>query len=96
MDLRQRVIADRDAGPGTKAVAEKYSVSAAWVRLLKQHRRERGDIAIMDNLSAHKGQSIREAIEQAKASAVYLPPYSPDLAPHRTLRSRTPSARSSI
>jgi len=44
MDLRQRVIDDCDAGMGTKAVALKYSVSPAWVRRLKQHRRERGDI----------------------------------------------------
>jgi transposase len=44
MDLRQRVIADCDAGLGTQAVARKYSVSPAWVRRLKQHRRERGDI----------------------------------------------------
>ncbi len=44
MDLRQRVIADCDGGLGTKAVAAKYSVSPAWVRRLKQHRRERGDI----------------------------------------------------
>ena len=44
MDLRERVISDCDAGLGTKSVAEKYSVSRAWVRRLKQHRRERGDI----------------------------------------------------
>ena len=44
MDLRQRVIDDCDAGLGTKAVALKYRVSPAWVRRLKQHRRERGDI----------------------------------------------------
>ena len=44
MDLRERVIADCDAGLGTKATASKYKVSPAWVRRLKQHRRERGDI----------------------------------------------------
>lgn len=44
MDLRHRVIADCDAGMGTKAVALKYQVSPAWVRRLKQHRRERGDL----------------------------------------------------
>jgi len=44
MDLRQRVIDDCDAGLKTLAVAEKYSVSTSWVRRLKQHRRERGDI----------------------------------------------------
>jgi transposase len=44
MDLRQRVIDDCDSGLGTKALASKYQVSPAWVRRLKQHRRERGDI----------------------------------------------------
>ena len=44
MDLRERVLADCDAGLGTKATAEKFKVSPAWVRRLKQHRRERGDV----------------------------------------------------
>ena len=45
MDLRERVIGDCDAGLGTQAVAAKYRVSPAWVRRLKQHRRERGHLA---------------------------------------------------
>jgi transposase len=45
MDLRERVAADHDAGLETKAVAQKYSVSPAWVRRLIQQRRERGDLA---------------------------------------------------
>ena len=45
MDLRERVIAACDQGEGTKAVARRFKVSPAWVRRLKQHRRERGDIA---------------------------------------------------
>jgi transposase len=44
MDLRQRVLTDCDAGLGTKATAKKFRVSPAWVRRLKQHRRERGDV----------------------------------------------------
>ena len=40
-----------------------------------------GDIVVMDNLSAHKVQGVRQAIEAAGASVVYLPPYSPDLNP---------------
>ena len=43
MDLRERVLADCDAGLGTTATAKKYKVSPSWVRRLKQHRRERGD-----------------------------------------------------
>lgn len=40
-----------------------------------------GDIVIMDNLRAHKVAGIQEAIAQAGARVLYLPPYSPDLAP---------------
>ena len=35
----------------------------------------------MDNLSAHKVDGIRQAIEARGAELVYLPPYSPDLNP---------------
>ena len=44
IDLRRRVLKDCDAGMGTQAVAEKYSVSQSWVRKLKQQRRETGSI----------------------------------------------------
>jgi transposase len=40
-----------------------------------------GDLVVMDNLSSHKIPGIAEAIERAGATAVYLPPYSPDLNP---------------
>ena|SRR5829696_5661899 len=45
MDLRVRVLADCDAGLATPAVAAKYTVSTAWVRRLKQRRRETGETA---------------------------------------------------
>ena len=45
VDLRKRVLKDCDAGMGTLAVAVKYDVSLAWVRRLKQRRRETGQIA---------------------------------------------------
>jgi transposase len=40
-----------------------------------------GDIVIMDNVNLHKGVGIRAAIERARATLRYLPPYSPDLNP---------------
>jgi len=40
-----------------------------------------GDVVVMDNLSSHKRQRIRELIEDAGARLVFLPPYSPDLNP---------------
>ncbi len=40
-----------------------------------------GDVVIMDNLSTHKVEEVRQRIEAAKAELIYLPPYSPDLNP---------------
>jgi transposase len=45
MDLRERILRDCDAGVGTQAVARKYSVCEAFVRRLKQRRRETGNVA---------------------------------------------------
>ena len=39
------------------------------------------DIVVMDNLPVHKVAGVREAIEAAGATLIYLPPYSPDLNP---------------
>jgi transposase len=40
-----------------------------------------GDIVVMDNLPAHKVGGVREAIENAGARLLYLPPYAPDFNP---------------
>ena len=40
-----------------------------------------GDVLVMDNLSVHKVQGVREAVERRGATLLYLPPYSPDLNP---------------
>lgn len=40
-----------------------------------------GDIVVMDNLSSHKGEKVKELIELAGGKLLYLPPYSPDLSP---------------
>ena len=40
-----------------------------------------GQIVVMDNLSAHKGERVRELIEGRGCEVLYLPPYSPDLNP---------------
>jgi len=41
----------------------------------------KGDIVVMDNLPAHKVAGVRDAIEKAGATLLYLPPYSPDFNP---------------
>jgi len=41
----------------------------------------KGDVVVMDNLSVHKSERVRELIEGADAEVLYLPPYSPDFNP---------------
>ena len=40
-----------------------------------------GDVVVMDNLPAHKGDEVKALVEARGASLVFLPPYSPDLNP---------------
>ena len=40
-----------------------------------------GDVVVMDNLSSHKVNGVRQRIEAVGARLLYLPPYSPDLNP---------------
>jgi transposase len=40
-----------------------------------------GQVVVMDNLSAHKGERVRELIEGKGCELIYLPPYSPDFNP---------------
>jgi transposase len=42
---------------------------------------KRGDIVVMDRLKVHFVSGVREAIEAAGATLLYLPQYSPDLDP---------------
>jgi transposase len=41
----------------------------------------RGQVVVMDNLTAHKGERVRELIERQGCELLYLPPYSPDFNP---------------
>jgi transposase len=49
---------------------------------------EAGDIAILDNLSSHKVDGVQQALAAVGATALYLPPYSPDLNPIEKLFSK--------
>jgi len=70
MDLRIRVLADCDAGMATATVAAKYSVSAAWVRRLKQRRGQTGETAPRQGRHGPRpswdvyADRLREAIRQ--------------------------------
>ena len=53
----------------------------AYVEQVLVPELDNGDIVIMDNLPAHKVSGVRQAIENAGANLLYLPPYSPDFNP---------------
>ena len=55
-----------------------------------------GDIVVLDNLSSHKVDGVREAIEAVGAALLYLPPSQPRPEPDRTgfLQAQAAAARS--
>lgn len=53
----------------------------AYVEQILAPSHKPGDIVVLDNLSAHKVPGVREAIEAAGGTLLYLPPYSPDFNP---------------
>ena len=62
-------------GATTRAVFEAY-VEEALAPSLRA-----GQVVVMDNLTAHKGERVKELIEERGCELVYLPPYSPDFNP---------------
>ena len=56
-------------------------VFVAFVETLLVPLLQPSDVVVLDNLSAHKNTRVSHAIENAGASLVFLPPYSPDLNP---------------
>lgn len=63
-------------GPTDRAVFEAYYVEKVLAPTLRA-----GQIVVMDNLSAHKGERVKELIEEHGCELLYLPSYSPDLNP---------------
>ncbi len=53
----------------------------AWVEQFLCPTLQIGDIVILDNLSRHKVDGVRQALAAVGATLLYLPPYSPDLNP---------------
>jgi transposase len=62
-------------GATTAAVFETY------VERILAPSLEGGQVVVMDNLTAHKGERVKELIEQRDCELLYLPPYSPDFDP---------------
>jgi transposase len=56
-------------------------VFEAYVEEVLTQSLRSGQIVVMDNLTAHKGERVRELIEERGCELLYLPPYSPDLNP---------------
>ena len=53
----------------------------AWVEQALVPTLRPGDVVVLDNLGSHKGKAVRQAIREAGAHLLFLPPYSPDLNP---------------
>jgi transposase len=51
-----------------------------------------GDVVIWDRLQAHRSEEAAEAVEEAGAQVVSLPPYSPDLTPIEEMFSKVKGA----
>ena len=56
-------------------------VFEAYVEQVLAPALRRGQVVVMDNLSAHKGERVGELIEERGCELLYLPSYSPDLNP---------------
>ncbi len=56
-------------------------VYTAWVKQDLLPKLPSQSIIVMDNATFHKGSEMKDAIEEAGHTLLYLPPYSPDLNP---------------
>jgi transposase len=54
---------------------------ATYVEQVLAPKLQSGDVVVMDNLSSHKTERVKRAIEERGANVMLLPPYSPDLNP---------------
>ncbi|WP_244471190.1 IS630 family transposase [Rhizobium ecuadorense] len=57
------------------------NVFLAYIEQVLLPTLQTGDVVVMDNLPAHKTAGVRDAIERAGATLMFLPPYSPDFNP---------------
>jgi transposase len=53
----------------------------AWIRQSLLPNLQPEDVVVMDNVSFHKADGVRELIKSVGASLEFLPPYSPDMNP---------------
>ena len=69
-------------GPCAAVVGStKAEVFEAYVEQVLAPALRPGQIVVLDNLAAHKGERARELVEEQGCEMLFLPPYSPDLNP---------------
>ena len=71
-------------GMGASLTVEGATTSAvfeAYVEQVLAPTLRRGQVVVMDNLSAHKGERVGELIEERGCGLLYLPAYTPELNP---------------
>ena len=81
----------RTTGPCAAALVDgpvDADVFRAYTELVLVPALRPGDVVVMDNLQPHKAAGVREMIEAAGASLLYLPPYSPDFNPIENMWSK--------
>src|SRR3712207_2912834 len=61
--------------------ATNRDVFEAYVERVLSPELRPGQVMVMDNLTTHKGERVRELIEERGCKLLYLPPYSPDFNP---------------
>ena len=61
--------------------ATNRDVFEAYVERVLAPKLRPGQVVVMDNLTAHKGERVRELIEGRECELLYLPPCSPDFNP---------------
>lgn len=73
-------------GDGTVCLAvvggtTKEEVFEAYVERVLAPTLQPGQVVVIDNLAAHKGEEVRELVEARGCEVLFLPPYSPDYSP---------------
>ncbi len=74
----------RERGMGASLVVEGSTNGTVFETYLEEvlcPTLQKGQVVVMDNLSAHKGERVKELIEAKGCELLYLPSYSPDFNP---------------
>lgn len=64
----------------------------AYVEQVLRPTIQRGDVLVLDNLSAHHARQIEEVAAECRAQVIWLAPYSPDFSPIEMMWSKIKTA----